>query len=143
MSANLYGVAVIVVIVAFLVFHLLSLGMPKIDETTAQKMLVPLIGLDGVLFGFTGVMAGLFMHNINRVAEKTLKRSLRLVLIAFWFFVFSFLFSFLLLGLGQDVMQMSVFTPIFATALGAVCSSIYLVLVFVDEYYPPKAIAGQ
>lgn len=141
MSESLYGIAIIVVLVAFLVFHLLTLVMPKVDEPTAQKMLVPLIGLDGVLFGFTGVMAGLFMRNINRLAEKTLKGSLRLVLIAFWLFVLSFLFSFLLLGLGQDVMQMSVFTPIFATAFGAVCASVYLVLVFVDEFYPPKAIS--
>ena len=112
--------------------------MPKIDEVTSQKILTSLISLNGVLFGFTGVMVGLFLRNIIRLSEKTLKRCMGLVMVAFWCFIFSILFSFLIIGLGQEVINMPTFTPVFATAAGAFCSSIYLVMIFLDEYYPPK-----
>jgi hypothetical protein len=50
----------------------------------------------------------------------------------------SIFLSFLTLGFGQEYMEMPVLTPVFATIFGAICSSVSLILIFTDEYYPPN-----
>lgn len=47
---------------------------PHVETALAQKILEILIGLDGVLFGFSGVIIGLFLRNSHRLSEITLKR---------------------------------------------------------------------
>jgi hypothetical protein len=89
-----------------------------------------------VFFGFTAVMVGLFLRESIKLTEKTLIQSLTFAMIAFWSFISSILFSFLLIGLGQDKVLVPTFAPVFITVFGAICSSVYLVMVFSDEAFP-------
>lgn len=127
--------------VMLFILGFLSYLFPKIDEVAAQKILESLLSLNGVLFGFTAVMVSLFLRQSIKLTDKTLKRAIGLSLVAFFCFIFSISLSFLTMGLGQEYMEMHVFTPVFATIAGAVCASVTLLSVFTDEYYPPEKAA--
>ena len=137
-SDNIYVRAIIIALASFGVAGGFALALPQIDEVTSQKILESLISLNGVLFGFTAVMIGLFLRESIKLTDKTLKRCLTLSLVAFLCFIFSILLSFLTIGLGQEFMEMPALTPVFATVFGAICASVDLILLFTDEYYPPK-----
>jgi uncharacterized protein YacL len=137
-SDNIYLRAIIFAIVTFVVSGFFASLLPQINEVTAQKILESLISLDGVLFGFTAVMIGLFLRQSIKLSDKTLKRAIGLSLVAFLCFIISIFLSFLTIGFGQEYMEMPVLTPVFATIVGAICASVTLILLFTDEYYPPK-----
>ena len=109
---------------------------PYVETTLARKILETVIGLDGVLFGFSAVMIGLFLRNSHKLSEITLKRCLMLALSSFWSFILSILFAFIVLALGQQGTNIPLFTPIFLTLFGSLCSSIYLVMIFIEEIFP-------
>jgi len=117
---------------------LLASFIPQVETALAQKILEILIGLDGVLFGFTGVMIGLFLRNSHKLSETTLRRCFMFALMAFWSYILSIFGSFLILALGQQKASMQLFTPVFLTIFGSFCSSIYLVMVFIEEIFPEE-----
>jgi len=109
---------------------------PYVEITVAQRVLEALIRLDGVLFGFTAVMVGLFLRDLRMLSEVTLKRCLLLVMSSFWSYIVSILFAFTILALGQENVTIPLFTPIYLTLFGSICSSIYLVMIFIEEIFP-------
>jgi len=125
-------------LLAFVVVSLLDSSFPNVEATTAQKILEALIPLDGVVFGFSGVMVGLFLRNFHKLSEKTLKGCFMFTALSFWSYIFSILFSFLYIALGQERVTYSVFTPVLLTIFGLLCSSILLLMIFAEEIYPSK-----
>lgn len=121
--------AMIVFAVSIGAFFIVSF-IPPTTVTGIQSMLETLIRLDGVLFGFSGVMLGLFIGKFEKVSETFLKRFLMLVLSSFWSYIFSIFFAFINIYFG---VQDWVFMPILLTLFGALCSSVYTVLVFIEE----------
>lgn len=111
---------------------------PYVETTLAQKILETVISLDGVLFGFSAVMIALFLRNYHKLSEITLKRCLMFALLSFWSFILSIFFAYIVLALGQQGTTIRLFTPIFLTLFGSVCSSIYLVMIFIEEIFPPE-----
>lgn len=109
---------------------------PYVEITVAQRILEALIRLDGVLFGFTAVMAGLFLRDFRKLSEATLKRCLLLTMSSFWSYTLSIFFAFTILTLGQENVTIPLFTPIYLTLFGNLCSSIYLVMIFIEEIFP-------
>ena len=112
--------------------------LPRIEETIAQKILETLIGVDGVLFGFSGVMIGLFLRNFHKLSEITLKRCFMFASLSFWSYIFSIFLAFIVMALGQERVSIPVFMPVFLTIFGALCSSIYLLMIFIEEIYPSE-----
>ena len=106
---------------------------PYVEITVAQRILEALIRLDGVLFGFTAVMVGLFLRDFRKLSEATLKRCLLLTMSSFWSYILSIFFAFTILTLGQESVTIPLFTPIYLTLFGSLCSSIYLVMIFIEE----------
>lgn len=113
---------------------------PHVETALAQKILETLIGLDGVLFGFSAVMVGLFLRNSHKLSEITLKRCLLFALLSFWSFILSIMFAFIIFTLSQQGTTITLFTPIFLTLFGSLCSSIYLVMIFIEEIFPSKRL---
>jgi len=113
---------------------------PYVETTLAQKILETVISLDGVLFGFSAVMVGLFLRNSHKLSDITLKRCLMFALLSFWSFILSIFFAFIVLALGQQGTNIPLFTPIFLTLFGSLCSSIYLVMIFIEEIFPSKRL---
>jgi len=111
---------------------------PRVETTLGQKLLETVISLDGVLFGFSAVMIGLFLRNFYKLSEITMKRCLLFALDSFWSFIVSILFAFTIMGLGQENANIPLFTPILLTLFGGLCSSIYLILIFIEEIFPPE-----
>ena len=111
---------------------------PYVETTLAQKILETVIGLDGVLFGFSAVMIGLFLRDSHELSEITLKRCFIFALCSFWSFIISIFFAFIVLASGQEGTNIPLFTPILLTLFGSLCSSIYLILIFIEEIFPPE-----
>jgi len=143
MSDIVYAWSFFGVVIALLAAFFVAKNLPQIDDATAQKILVPLVSLDGVLFGFTAVMVSLFLHDVTKLSERTFKRSLQFAMMAFWIYIFSILSSFLVMGLGQEYMNMPALAPVFMTFVGTVCSSVFMILIFIDEYYPLQKVGSQ
>lgn len=112
--------------------------LPYVETTLARKILETVISLDGVLFGFSAVMMGLFLRNSHKLSEATLRRCLMFALSSFWSFILSIFFAFLVLALGQQGTNIPFFTPILLTLFGSLCSSIYLILIFIEEIFPSE-----
>lgn len=93
-----------------------------------QSMLETLIRLDGILFGFTAVMMGLFIGKSERPSAVSFYRTIMYALISFWSYIFSILGAFV--GIYLDD---SLFWPVILTLFGAAHSSIYIVLVAFQE----------
>jgi len=117
---------------------LLASFFPDVETTLAQRILEALIRLDGVLFGFTAVMVGLFLRDFRKLSEPTLKFCLLFVMLSFWSYIVSILFAFTILTLGQEGATIPLFTPIYLTLFGSICSSIYLVMIFIEEIFPKE-----
>jgi uncharacterized protein YybS (DUF2232 family) len=102
-------------------------------------MLELTITLDGVLFGFSGVMIGFFLRRSDKIAEPQLKLSLWWALMASWSYIMSILISFMTMAwLNRQTFVFSVFTPIWLTILGSIFTSIYLILLFIEEIFPTE-----
>jgi hypothetical protein len=127
---RIYYMSAIVVVVAIIAALLIALYSPSISVTEAQSILQTLISLDGVLFGFSAVMIGLVFGSQKRISKKLVRNSALLILVSFWCYLVS-------LGISFDFIyyeaQKAVFAPIYLTLIGAACSSIYMVLLFVEE----------
>lgn len=120
-------IAIAIVGVASLVAYLLS----PTTLTVPQSMPENIIRLDGVLFGFSGAMLGLFIGKLEKVSKKFLFRCLTLALASFWCYIFSIAFTFFLyMNLGEIEW---VFVSIILTLAGTICSSVYPVLLFAKE----------
>ena len=115
-------------------FFIASLMPPK-DIIQTENMLDALIRLDGVLFGFSGVMVGLFIGKLKSMSKRSLYDCLMFALLAFWSYFLSITFSFLNIYIG---IQEWVFTPVLLTLFGILCSSIYTLMVFIEEQEPRK-----
>jgi hypothetical protein len=137
-SEEFFPYTVIVLIFSLLILGFLSSLIPTINVSEAQDIQKSVITLDGVLFGFTGVMVGLFTRNIKTLSEKTLKRIFFFALLAFFSFIFSMIFSFIQLGLGTGAWGLTPFAPMFMMIYGAFCSSVYLLQVFYEDVFPPQ-----
>jgi hypothetical protein len=134
-SQDIYAFSTIILIIAFLVAHIIASLVPSISESLSLEIQKMIITTNGVLFGFTGVMIGLFTRNTNKISKKNLKRVFILSSIAFFSFIFSMLFSFLIVAFGQETLQMAPLTPLIVMIFGAVCSAIYLPLTFFDNAF--------
>jgi hypothetical protein len=133
---DIYVFSASVLIIAFLVAHVIaSLVLPSISESLSLEIQKMVITINGVLFGFTGVMVGLFTRNTSKISKKNLKKVFILSTIAFFSFIFSMLFSFLLVAFGQETLRMAPLTPLIVMIFGAVCSAIYLPLTFFDNAF--------
>lgn len=109
------------------------------DQAIAQKMLELTITLDGVLFGFSAVMIGFYFRGSSTISESRLKLSLWWALMAFWSYIMSILISFMTMAwLNRQTFVFSVFTPIWLTILGSIFTSIYLILLFIEEIFPEQ-----
>lgn len=118
---------------------ILALGLPVSDPALAQRMLELTITLDGVLFGFSAVMIGFFLRNSTKISEPKLKVSLMWGLCAFWSYISSILLAFVTMrDLNTQIAIFSVFAPIWLTIFGAIFSSIYMVLIFIEENFPAE-----
>lgn len=116
---------------------LIGLGLPVSDPVLAQKMLELTVSLDGVLFGFSAVMIGFFLRNSNKISEPKLKISLWWALVAFWSYISSILIAFIAMSeLNQQIITIPIFTPIWLTIFGSIFTSIYMVLIFIEEIFP-------
>lgn len=110
-------------------FFIASL-MPPADVIRTQTMLETLIRLDGVLFGFSGVMVGLFIEKSKPMGQKSFYSCLMFALLAFWSYFLSISFAFINIYIG---VQEWVFMPVPLTLFGILCSSIYTLMVFIEE----------
>ena len=106
--------------------------MPPATVIGAQSMLETLIRLDGVLFGFSAVMIGLFVGKFERVSKRFLNRCFMFALLSFWSYIFSIFSAFINIYTGMQG-NIPIFMPVLLTLFGALCSSIYTVLVFIEE----------
>jgi vacuolar-type H+-ATPase subunit I/STV1 len=117
----------------------LAAALPGVNPELQQPTFDSLIRLDGVLFGFTAVMLGLFFRDIVRISEKTAFRALVFIMVSFFSYIVSIIVSFT--GLTQiSGFPNSAFFALFLTVAGLVSSSIYIVMVLVDEYYPEEIV---
>ena len=135
-SNDLYALSASILIIVFLVAHFIAKSVPSIDSTLSDEIQKAVITTDGVLFGFTGVMVGLFARTINSFSNQNLKRLFLFAMLAFLSFVFSMLFSFLLVAFGQETLQMAPLTPLIVIVFGAFCASIFILLTFYDNVFP-------
>jgi hypothetical protein len=111
---------------------LIGAGLPRLEKTLAQLMYEDLIRLDGVLFGFSAVMLGLFLRDFPKMSEKSFDHCLVFVTTSFLCYILSILLSFMGMAFGQQW----VFGLVVLTVAGAISSSIYIIMTLVEEYYP-------
>jgi hypothetical protein len=131
-SEDVYVYSTLIIVIVFLVADGIAKSQPAISTSLSADILKMVITLNGVLFGFTGVMIGLFTKNLSKIPKKNLRSILFVSTLAFFSYIFSILFSFLILAYGQEYIQMATLTPLFTTIFGAICASIYLLLTFYD-----------
>jgi uncharacterized membrane protein len=125
------------VLLAMLLAALYEMKVPISDLALAQKMLELTITLDGVLFGFSAVMIGFFFRSGSKMSESKLKLSLWWALVAFWSYISSILLAFIAMSeLNQQTRTIPIFTPIQLTIFGSIFTSIYMVLIFIEENFP-------
>jgi uncharacterized membrane protein YwaF len=129
-TMRIYFMSGLAVGVIIFVSYLVASAYPSIPVTDTQSILQTLISLDGVLFGFSAVMVGLVFGRQKGISKRLVKYSTLLILVSFWCYFVSLWLSFNYIFLRT---QKGVFTPIFVTLIGAVCSSIYMVMLFLIE----------
>jgi hypothetical protein len=114
--------------------------LPVGDPVLGQKMLELTVTLDGVLFGFSGVMIGFFLRGSDKISEPQLKLALWWALMAFWSYIMSIFIAFSVMTLlDQQTFVFSVCTPIALTLFGSIFTSIYMVCIFIEEIFPAES----
>jgi hypothetical protein len=126
-------------ILLVLLASFLALFLPVSDPVLGQRMLELTVTLDGVLFGFSGVMIGFFIRRSDKIREPQLKLSLWWALMAFWSYIMSIFIAFsVMTSLERQTFVFSVGTPITLTLFGSIFTSIYMVCIFIEEIFPAE-----
>lgn len=124
---NYFGSALIVILATFFA-STLSLALPSVSLETSARILENVIRLDGVLFGFTGVMLALIYREAK--SPKTKAGTTFLTTISFFCYLLSIFMSFSFLM--QQMQSNGIFVPVLLTCFGGLCSSIYIIMVFIE-----------
>ena len=127
-ATRVYLFSVAIVFIVFLVSLFLSSSFPVTSSDTAIRVLENVITLNGVLFGFTAVMLSIVYH-----ATKSYKEFHLIIMV---FAVTSFLSYLLSLYMSFCFLMNKttsgiIFTPVFLTCFGGLCSSVYIVLTII------------
>jgi hypothetical protein len=124
--ASLVGTSLGVIIGLLLT---LSFANTVTDIAYAEKILENVIQLDGVLFGFTGVMFGL-LHGKPLFRLKKMQVNMFLMT-SFWSYLVSILSAFSFLFVEKT--NSWIMFPVGVTAFGAVCSSVYVMRILAEN----------
>jgi hypothetical protein len=137
-SDKLYGASSLILLGIIVLASLVTLGFPRVSSDLRASMFDNLIRLDGILFGFSAVMLGLFFRDLAKMSERTAFSCLVFIMVSFFGYIISIGASFI--GMANSSPD-SFPSPYFCLALtisSLACSSIYILMILVDEYYPPE-----
>lgn len=127
-ATRVYFFSVAIVFVVFLVSIFLSSSFPIISSDTVIRVLENVITLNGVLFGFTAVMLSVVYHATKSYNEFYLSIMVFSVT-SFLSYLLSLFMSFCFLM--SQITSGVIFTPVFLTCFGGLCSSVYIVLTMI------------
>lgn len=134
---DMYIWSVFTVFIFFLIGLIFAIFSPYVEISIRYAILDSVIRLDGVLFGFSAVMIGLFVREFRELSRTTMKRCLMFGLLSFWSYILSISISFLIMAFNQTSLY---FVPINLVIIGSICSSINLVLVLAEEVFSSEKV---
>lgn len=135
-STRLYLASSLILLAILGLVSLLAMAFPNVSSVLRINMFNSLITLDGVLFGFSAVMLGLFFRDLTRMSERTVFTCLVFIMVSFAGYIISIGVSFI--GIAKSLLGSSPnpYFCVFLTISSLVCSSVYILMILVDEYYP-------
>jgi glucan phosphoethanolaminetransferase (alkaline phosphatase superfamily) len=111
---------------------------PKVTGDLRTSLFENLITLDGVLFGFSIVMLGLFFPNLQKMSDGTVFCCMVFIMVSFFGYIISIGASFVGIGSGSSASFMNPYFDLVLTLSSLVFSSIYILMILIDEYYPSE-----
>jgi len=120
--------AFIIILLAFVI----NRTMPSVNTGIVTTALTNLIQIDGVLFGFSAIMFGLVYSSGRIHLFEGWRKSFvfGLMFSSFWCYLYSLVAAF------TDLLEQNatyVFSDVFVTVFGAVLSSVFLLLMLIEE----------
>ena len=106
-----------------------STAIPQMTLDVATNVLVNTIQLDGLLFGFTAVMYGLF-YGRRILKEKTIKLSF-LMITSFLCYYFSLALAFFLLG--TQATDGLILGPALTSVVGGFLASVMVIITLIEQ----------
>jgi len=130
LKAYIYGILMLIGWVGL--SYLVSSALPISSDELAISILLNMIQLDGLLFGFSAVMFGfIFTREGVKMSRKHIFGITTLAFASFMCYIVSLAIDFVLLAI-PEVRYMALFSG-FVAASGVVMSSLYMLIVLLEK----------
>lgn len=129
-SFKVYFLSAFIVTVVSFLGSIVAGSFSTVTVEISKLVLENVIRLDGVLFGFTAAMISIFYFKAETQHRKFLALAVCAVT-AFLSYLLSIYMSFCFLMAGER--SGGIFLPVIITCFGGFCSSVYIVLLTIEE----------
>jgi hypothetical protein len=137
-SDKIYWASALVLTIISILAALGAGAFPNVSDNLRASMFQNLITLDGILFGFSAVMLGLFFPNLAKISNKTAIRCLVFITVSFFGYIESIALSFIGMSNISSDSSLNPYQCVILTIFSLLFSSIYLLMILVDEYFPSE-----